>query len=167
MWVTLMVNVSGVEWRVLVMVSSERNKYTNLVETYWREYFPEQVAEMPDPEAFFCRTSWELADRVDELMLDLDLRGRSEDVGYVARLGRLNAIRGQAEEIAFAEFVPTPMDEQDVPQKRAGWDEEGTYVEVEGSMSADGHVSVWIPADQPEPPDRPEAAPKEGDEPGS
>jgi hypothetical protein len=45
----------------------QRNRYTSLVKTYWKEYYPDQLAATEDPDAFVCRQAEALSDRVAEL----------------------------------------------------------------------------------------------------
>jgi hypothetical protein len=85
------------------------NEYGAMARDHSRHWRPASYAEITDPESYFT----DLGDRVAQEIADLwaELRGRAgnppgED--YLARVGRLNALRKQAEEIVLADLVLLP-----------------------------------------------------------
>ncbi len=83
------------------------NHYGTMAQRHWARWLPQRYAGIQDPDSFFSALGEEVAQRLGGLMLDLagdDLPG--ED--YLAKLGRLNAARNQAEEILLRELVLLP-----------------------------------------------------------
>ena len=85
------------------------NEYGAMARDHNRHWRPASYAEITDPESYFT----DLGDRVAQEIADLwaELRARAgnppgED--YLARVGRLNALRKQAEEIVLANLVLLP-----------------------------------------------------------
>lgn len=91
------------------------NRYGRMAMEHWREAAPNRFAAIPDPEAFFSTLGLEVESRVQALQSQL---AGPDPVGeeYLAKVGRLNAARSQAEEAALAELVwIEPEDEEDGP----------------------------------------------------
>ncbi|MGC5168718.1 TnpV protein [Luteimicrobium sp. DT211] len=90
------------------------NGYGTRAQQYWTEHRPQEVAQMTDPTAFFSTLGEEIQERVLSLS---DALAGSDQVGetYLEKVGRLNAARLQAEEVALDELVysQTPQDEDD------------------------------------------------------
>ena len=85
------------------------NEYGAMARDHYRRWRPEAYAQITDPESYFT----DLGDRVAQEIADLwaELRARAGNPpgeGYLARVGRLNALRKQAEEIVLAELVLLP-----------------------------------------------------------
>ena len=85
------------------------NEYGATARDHCRRWRPASYAEITDTESYFT----DLGDRVAQEISDLwaKLRARSgnppgED--YIARVGRLNALRKQAEEVVLADLVLLP-----------------------------------------------------------
>jgi hypothetical protein len=87
------------------------NRYGRQAETMWKQACPGRYAELEDPEAFFT----DLGEQAMEMVLELEVRIAGPDVpgeGYLEKVGRLNAARNQAEEIARAEILAPPETEE-------------------------------------------------------
>lgn len=87
------------------------NRYGRQAETMWKQACPGRYAELEDPEAFFTG----LGEQAMEMVLELEVRIAGPDVpgeGYLEKVGRLNAARNQAEEIARAEILAPPETEE-------------------------------------------------------
>ncbi len=83
------------------------NEYATVARRHWQQWLPARYAQISDPDSFFSSLGQEAAERIADLMLDLagdDPPGE----GYLAKLGRLNAARGQAREIVLREILPEP-----------------------------------------------------------
>jgi hypothetical protein len=85
------------------------NEYGAMAHDHFRRWRPASYAEITGPESYFT----DLGDRVAREIADLwaELRARAGNPpgeGYLARVGRLNALRKQAEEIVLAELVLLP-----------------------------------------------------------
>ncbi len=85
------------------------NEYGAMARDHFRRWRPASCAEITDPESYFT----DLGDRVAQETSDLwaGLRARSGNPAgedYIARVGRLNALRKQAEEIVLADLVLLP-----------------------------------------------------------
>lgn len=80
------------------------NRYGWLAQRHWQEVDPARYATIPEPEDFFTTLGQEAESAVQELAGRL--AGRDEPgEGYLAKVGRLNMARLQAEEQVLAEMV--------------------------------------------------------------
>ncbi|WP_245828047.1 TnpV protein [Sinomonas mesophila] len=87
------------------------NKYGRQAETMWKLAAPARYAELEDPEAFFTG----LGEQAMEMVLELETKIAGPDrpgEAYLEKVGRLNAARNQAEEIARAEILAPPETEE-------------------------------------------------------
>ncbi|GAB2748241.1 TnpV protein [Sinomonas soli] len=87
------------------------NRYGRQAETMWKQACPKRYEELEDPEAFFT----DLGEQAMEMVAELEARIAGPDVpgeAYLEKLGRLNAARNQAEEIARAEILAPPETEE-------------------------------------------------------
>jgi hypothetical protein len=87
------------------------NRYGRQAETMWKQACPGRYAELDDPEAFFTG----LGEQAMEMVAELEVRIAGPDVpgeAYLEKVGRLNAARNQAEEIARAEILAPPETEE-------------------------------------------------------
>ena len=85
------------------------NEYGAMARDHCRRWRAASYAEITDPDSYFT----DLGDRVAQEISDLwaRLRARSGNPAgedYIARVGRLNALRKQAEEIVLADLVLLP-----------------------------------------------------------
>lgn len=80
------------------------NKYGQDALAYWRQNRSDELAQMTDPEGFFSTLGTQVAVWVLELS---DQYAGSDPLGesYLEKVGRLNAARAQAEEMALDELV--------------------------------------------------------------
>ncbi|AOY74236.1 hypothetical protein ARZXY2_4737 (plasmid) [Arthrobacter sp. ZXY-2] len=93
------------------------NKYGRQAQEAWKAASPTQYSQIQNPEEFFTNLGEQAEEQVDELQIKLagpDPQGE----GYLEKVGRLNAARGQAEEIVRYELLSPPETE----------DEEDEYV---------------------------------------
>jgi hypothetical protein len=93
------------------------NEYGAMAQEHWRRWLPERYASIEDPGVFFAElgeeVSAEIAGRWAELQASA---GNPAGEDFTARVGRLNAMRKQAEESVLAERVllaPEPGVEDD------------------------------------------------------
>ena len=81
------------------------NEYGRLTMAYWQERRPQEYVRLTDPQAYFSQLGEEIlaeiADRMWALAGD-DLPGE----GLLAKSGRLNAARLQAEDLVLVERLP-------------------------------------------------------------
>jgi len=85
------------------------NRYAAEARRHYEEYLPDRLAEIPEEErdSFFSTLGEQIADLVESY--ELALRGPDpEGEDFMARLGRFQMARLQAEERARAEVLPTP-----------------------------------------------------------
>lgn len=91
------------------------NQYGTMARDHWAQWLPGRNAQITDPEAFFTTLGEEVAQEIGDLMMDLagdDPPGE----GYLAKVGRLNMARLQAEDMVLAERVllePEPCASED------------------------------------------------------
>jgi len=95
------------------------NRYAQIARRHYEMHLPGRLAAIPEEErdSFFSTLGEQIADLVESY--ELALRGPDPaDEEFMARLGRFQMARLQAEERARAELLPTPDPEEDDP----GWD---------------------------------------------
>ncbi len=85
-------------------VTNERtqavNEYGAMARDHCRRWLPPAYAEITDPESYFTDLGDRVAQEISDLWAEMRAQAgnpRGED--YIARVGRLNALRKQAEEI--------------------------------------------------------------------
>ena len=83
------------------------NKYGSLAEDHWKRADRTRYEELTDPETFFEELGEQVLVRVDSLLNVME-QNAPADEGYLETVGRLNAVRNQAEEIAMTELVYIP-----------------------------------------------------------
>ncbi|MFF1831122.1 TnpV protein [Paenarthrobacter sp. NPDC058040] len=86
------------------------NKYGRQAQEAWKIASPTRYGEIQNPEEFFTKLGEQAQERVDELQVKIagpDPKGE----GYLEKVGRLNAARGQAEEIVRYELLSPPETE--------------------------------------------------------
>lgn len=83
------------------------NRFGTMAMEHWRRWVPTRMAMIPpeEREEFFTRLGEQVAEQItlteEALLSTLDLNG----VGYLETVGRLSAIRRQAEELVLTELV--------------------------------------------------------------
>lgn len=90
--------------------------YLEQVRTYFRNYLPSRVATLEDPESYFAELAEAIAEQVATVSTQLEVTSRLPEESYLQRVGRLNAVRAQAQELALTEIlysIPTETSESD------------------------------------------------------
>lgn len=83
------------------------NQYGTMAREHWARWLPGRYSQIQNPDSFFTALGEEVAQQIGDLMLDLAGDGPpGED--YLAKVGRLNMARQQAEELVLAERVLLP-----------------------------------------------------------
>ncbi|PSL08154.1 hypothetical protein CLV30_101121 [Haloactinopolyspora alba] len=80
------------------------NRYAQMAQKHWQQAAPDRVAALEDPTEFFSTLGEQVETRIQQLQDHLagpDPAGEE----YLAKVGRLNMARLQAEEVALAELV--------------------------------------------------------------
>lgn len=80
------------------------NRYCRLAMEHWQQADPARLAALDDPATFFSTLGDQVEKRVQELQEHL-AGPDSPDETYLDKVGRLNAARLQAEEMALTELV--------------------------------------------------------------
>jgi hypothetical protein len=84
--------------------------YAAIAKTNWMRLAPSQYEALENPEAFFQNLASHAEDQIDQLQLSLEGQDSpSED--FLAKWGRLNAAKQQAEEIVISEVLTPPKDQ--------------------------------------------------------
>jgi hypothetical protein len=91
------------------------NQYGAMAERHWGRWLPERYAAITDPGSFFCDLGQEAGQRISDLSLELAGDGPPGEE-YLAKAGRLNMARLQAEELVLPELILLP------PEPGAGED---------------------------------------------
>lgn len=80
------------------------NRYGRLAMEHWQQVDPARLAALEDPTAFFTTLGEQIEERVQELQEHLAGQDSPGET-YLEKVGRLNAARLQAEEMALSELV--------------------------------------------------------------
>jgi hypothetical protein len=83
--------------------------YGAMARTYWQQHLPQRYAAIEDPDGFFDKLGAEVTREIGELSGQMTAEAPNppgED--FLERVGRLNAVRKQAEEIVLADRVFLP-----------------------------------------------------------
>jgi len=86
------------------------NRFGTRAREHWQTHRPRQYAAMSDPTGFFTRLGEEMSAQVTTLSLGL----AGDDPGdetFLAKVGRLNMARLQAEEQVMRQMLPAGEDE--------------------------------------------------------
>jgi hypothetical protein len=84
-------------------------EYGAMARRYWQQWLPQRYAAIEDPDAFFDELGAEVTREIGELWGQMTAEaGNPPGEGFMDRVGRLNAIRKQAEEIILADRVLLP-----------------------------------------------------------
>jgi hypothetical protein len=82
------------------------NEYGAMAKTYWQQWLPGRYAATGDPDAYFTRLGEEVAAAIADLWAQMQAQaGNPPGEDFLDRVGRLNAMRKQAEEITLADMV--------------------------------------------------------------
>lgn len=118
----------------------QMNRFGAQAMKYWKTWLPSRYAGIEDPQMFFTNLGIQVQDEVAAGCLEWESRDRDQlnQLEYLARVGRLNAIKQSVTEAVLAELVwlepepgtmgPEPVAEPLDP--KAEWvDEEGMPVD--------------------------------------
>lgn len=92
------------------MTSGPSSRYGAQAQAHWTRWRPRQLAQIPDPEAFFADLGEQVEQLVDQVASDLagqDVSGES----YLAKVGRLRMARFDAEAQVLRDLVLLPPEE--------------------------------------------------------
>lgn len=85
------------------------NEYGAMARAHWQKWLPQRYAAIEDPDAYFAELGEEVAADIADLWAEMSARaGNPAGEDFMDRVGRLNAIRKQAEEIILADRVLLP-----------------------------------------------------------
>ena len=92
------------------------NHYGLMAKEHWYRADRARYLELEDPEEFFSDLGEQIAAQVTSICLEME-RNPPTDEEYLQTVGRLNAIRRQAEEIVFNDLMyiephPATVDEE-------------------------------------------------------
>ena len=92
------------------------SRFVTLARGWWAQERPAELSSMNDPESFFST----LASQIEARILDLSAELAGADPAgetYLAKVGRLNAARAQAQEMALDELVYSIGPEEDLEEE--------------------------------------------------
>jgi hypothetical protein len=96
------------------------NQYGTLAQQHWKRWLPARYAAISDPGAFFTALGDRVASDIAGAWAEMSAaEGNPAGEGYLDRVGRLNMIRKQAEELVLDALVLLP------PEPAAGDDGAG------------------------------------------
>lgn len=84
--------------------------YAAIAKTNWMRLAPSQYESLENPEEFFQNLASQAEDQIDQLQLSLEGQD-SPFEDFLAKWGRLNAAKQQAEEIVISEVLTPPRDQ--------------------------------------------------------
>jgi hypothetical protein len=93
------------------------NEYGTMAQRHWRRWLPERYATIENPDEYFANLGEEVAADIEQRWAELQAQaGNPPGEDFTDRVGRLNALKKQAEETVLAERVllaPEPGAEDD------------------------------------------------------
>lgn len=85
------------------------NEYGAMARDHWRQWLPSRYAAIEDPDAYFTAFGEEVAADIAGLWAEMSTQaGNPPGEDFMDRVGRLNALRKQAEEIILGDRVLLP-----------------------------------------------------------
>lgn len=86
------------------------NTYGQRVMDHWSRWLPNRYSQIEDPIGFFASVGEQIEQQVLQSVSTMEAAQQQEleQMEYLARVGRLNAIQKSAEEAALAEFLVEP-----------------------------------------------------------
>lgn len=84
------------------------NQYGQMAMKHWRRWLPSRFSMLEDPEGFFTDLGEQVAEQIVQTQLSLESQHRAElnaTEDYLTRVGLLNNIRAQAQEMVLDEMV--------------------------------------------------------------
>lgn len=93
------------------------NEYGTIALKHWQQYLPSRYAAIEDPQAFFAELGEDVGAEIARRWAEMQAAaGNPPGEDFTDRIGRLNALKKQAEETVLAERVllpPEPGTEDD------------------------------------------------------
>lgn len=87
------------------------------VRNYWRTYLPQATAQLDDPETHFRELAEQISERTDQIAASLSANQPTLPDDYLARVGTLNTMRDQAQEVAYDEILfSNPPEEPEIDE---------------------------------------------------
>ncbi|MFC0039582.1 hypothetical protein [Actinomadura rayongensis] len=106
------------------------NVYGQQAQGYWKRWLPERYAALPDPVGYFAELGEQVQRRVGDLWDGLVIADRApERESHADRVGRLAALKRQAEEIVLAELVFLPPEPGAEPIEESGLEPDDSFSE--------------------------------------
>lgn len=94
------------------------NKYGATARKHWERWLPARYSQLEDPTDYFTRLGEEISEQVDQLS-DAIAGSDPPDEGYLAKVGRLNMARMNAESQVLREMaLLDPEEEDELPAGR-------------------------------------------------
>lgn len=85
------------------------NEYGAMARSHWQQWLPQRYAAISDPDTYFAELGEEVAAEIADQWGRLQYAaGNPPGEDFMDRIGRLNALRKQAEEIVLNERVLLP-----------------------------------------------------------
>ncbi|MDE9363982.1 hypothetical protein PZ938_00035 [Luteipulveratus sp. YIM 133132] len=123
------------------------NSYGHRAMEHWKRWLPSRYALIPDPRAFFEDLGEQASAQMVAVSEQLEEQYASDlaGLGYLEKVGRLNAIRKQAEEVVLAEMVllePEPGTDPEPDKQPAHLDPLSEWMDLTG-MPRDRDHELW------------------------
>lgn len=100
------------------------NRYGILAREHWTTYAPSRVNQLENPDEFFTALGEQVAERISTLSREIEAQSPAEP-DYLHQVGRLTAIRKQAEETVLTELVWLTPDQVEYDEAEAASQELG------------------------------------------
>lgn len=127
------------------MTSGPSTRYGAQARAHWTQWRPTQLAQIPDPEAFFTELGEQVELQVDQLASDLagqDVPGET----YLAKVGRLRMARFDAEAQILRDLVLLPPEE---PPVKTAATSSSSWTSAPDSTSQAGWLPTVLMPDHP------------------
>ena len=124
------------------------NFYATMARDHWAKWLPKQLAELPDPEAFFAQLGEKVAADIDQMATDL----AGPDPGgedYLTKVGRLRMARFTAKEIVLRDQVLLPPESPHSQSSPEGLEDYRDFDEEPDSLIPT--EAPWLPLREPAP----------------
>lgn len=93
------------------------NEYGQQVMRHWQTWLPSRYQQLENPQEFFTSAGQQIEQEIVRMSEEQEAAQRESlnEMDYLARVGRMNAIRSSARELAMAEWLLAPP-EPETPQ---------------------------------------------------
>ena len=124
------------------------NNYEQRVMDHWKTWLPSRYSQIEDPISFFTSVGEQIEEQVLQIAaaMEAEQREAMEQMDYLSRVGRVNAIQKSAEEIALSEFLPTPPEAQMLEGNEPEGEEPYPFMDETG-MPTDPSHPLWAMAE--------------------